>query len=153
MGSPQTGASRGLARGRGLWRAGGAGATLAPMALLATTVAVASGAALGAVARYGVGWLAARVGAAGWHGVLAANVAGSALLGAVTALALRGDLPPLAEAALGTGLCGALTTFSSFSLDNGLLLLEGRYVVLAANVALTLAGGLGALLLILRLLP
>jgi CrcB protein len=68
---------------------------------------VALGAALGAPLRYALG-----------HyfdeglplGTIVANVAGSFLLGWFSALALSGD----AAALLGTGFCGALTTYSAF---------------------------------------
>jgi CrcB protein len=72
-----------------------------------TFVYVALGAALGAPLRY----------ALGHHldrdlplGTIAANVAGSFLLGWFSALALSGN----AAAFLGTGFCGALTTYSAF---------------------------------------
>jgi CrcB protein len=72
-----------------------------------TFVYVALGAALGAPLRYALGH---------WFdddlplGTIAANVVGSLLLGWFSALALAGET----EALLGTGFCGALTTYSAF---------------------------------------
>lgn len=68
---------------------------------------VALGAALGAPLRYALGhWFDGRLPL----GTVAANVAGSFLLGWFSALALTGS----SEALLGTGFCGALTTYSAF---------------------------------------
>lgn len=69
--------------------------------------AVGTGGALGACARYAAGFLVRPAG----RNTLAVNVAGSFLFGAVTAAGV-GDTAALA---LGVGFCGALTTFSSFS--------------------------------------
>ena len=73
-----------------------------------TFLYVALGAALGAPVRYALGHLYDRD-----HlpfGTIAANVMGSFLLGWFSALALGGS----AEALLGTGFCGAMTTYSAF---------------------------------------
>jgi CrcB protein len=70
-------------------------------------LAVGAGGALGACARYAAGTLLRSAG----RDTLAVNVAGSFLLGAVAAAGVDGA----AAFALGTGFCGALTTFSSFS--------------------------------------
>jgi CrcB protein len=73
-----------------------------------TWVYVAAGAALGAPVRYVAGHLFdARVPG----GTIAVNLVGSFLLGLFSALALSGD----GTAFLGTGFCGALTTYSSFA--------------------------------------
>ncbi|MGF1467973.1 MAG: fluoride efflux transporter FluC [Sandaracinaceae bacterium] len=129
---------------------------------LLTALPVAFGGALGAVGRHGVMVAVQRVpGSEGWWAVLLANVLGCALIGALIgwlaafpaaiappfALAER----PLLRGMLVTGLCGALTTFSAFSLDNGILALEGRYRAVALNVGLSLGVGLGATYLALTL--
>ncbi|MFJ5710107.1 MULTISPECIES: fluoride efflux transporter CrcB [unclassified Streptomyces] len=72
-------------------------------------------------------------------GTLVVNVVGSFVLGLLT-----GVTSAQAQLLLGTGLCGALTTYSTFSYET-LKLYEGGakgYAVL--NVAVSLAAGLGA---------
>ncbi|MBS45210.1 MAG: fluoride efflux transporter CrcB [Nocardioides sp.] len=72
---------------------------------------VAVGAAVGAPVRYVVGSL---LDGRGWPlGTFAVNVVGSLLLGVFSALALGGHPAAL----LGTGLCGGLTTYSSFAVQ------------------------------------
>ncbi len=73
-------------------------------------VLVAVGGAAGAVVRYLVGRWINRPGAP-W-GTLAVNVTGSFVLGCVLA---RAD--PATAALVGTGFCGALTTYSTFALE------------------------------------
>ena len=78
---------------------------------LATAALVAAGAAVGAPLRY---WLGVRLDRPHLHrGTLLANTVGSLLLGLFSGLALGGH----ALALLGTGLCGALTTYSSFAVQ------------------------------------
>ncbi len=75
-----------------------------------TALLVAVGAAAGAVLRF----LLASWFDGAWHrGTLVANVAGSFLLGLLSALALSGH----ATALLGTGFCGGFTTYSSFAVQ------------------------------------
>jgi len=104
---------------------------------------VALGAAVGAPARY----LTDRA-VQGWHdsvfpwGTLTVNLIGSFLLGLLTALGA--SLSPAVGAALGTGLCGALTTYSTFSYEI-LRLLENRATFYAVSyVVASLLGGFGA---------
>ena len=65
---------------------------------------------------------------------------GSALLGAVAALVVRGDLDPGWQTVLGTGFAGGLTTFSTLSFDIVQLARERQYgraaLDAAANVVL-----------------
>lgn len=77
------------------------------------------------------------------------NVAGAALLGAVITWAHERPVPApaLLPPLLGTGFCGALTTFSALQLEV-LLLLDGGDVALAALYALvSVAAGLAAVTL------
>lgn len=73
-----------------------------------TVMLVAAGAAVGAPLRY----VAAHLldGRLHW-GTILVNVIGSFLLGLFSGMALSGD----ATALLGTGFCGALTTYSAFA--------------------------------------
>ena len=73
-----------------------------------TWLYVALGAAVGAPLRYVVGHLLD--GRRLHHGTILVNLVGSFLLGWFSGLGLSGD----ALALLGSGFCGALTTYSSF---------------------------------------
>lgn len=77
-----------------------------------TVLYVAVGAALGAPLRYVAGHFLDAF-ALPW-GTLLVNLVGSFLLGLFSALALSGE----AVAFLGTGLCGALTTYSAFAVQS-----------------------------------
>jgi CrcB protein len=74
-------------------------------------------------------------------GTLAVNVVGSAVLGGVLAAASVGHLSSDLVALLGTGLCGALTTFSTFGFETVRLLQEGSTVAAGLNVTVSLAAG------------
>ena len=75
-----------------------------------TVLLVAAGAAGGATLRYLTAHLLG--GRLPW-GTIAVNLVGSFLLGLFSGLALTGDT----MAFLGTGFCGALTTYSSFAVQ------------------------------------
>jgi len=77
-------------------------------------------------------------------GTFAVNVIGSLILGLVTGAVSAGGASPQVQLALGTGFCGALTTYSTFSYET-LRLLEGdaRFLA-AANVAASIVAGLVA---------
>lgn len=77
-------------------------------------------------------------------GTFAVNVSGSLLLGVLVGLALSGRLPSAVDDLVGTGFCGAFTTFSTFSFETLRLLEERDFLLAAANVALSLLVGLGA---------
>nr|WP_276209374.1 fluoride efflux transporter CrcB [Streptomyces harenosi] len=77
-------------------------------------------------------------------GTFAVNVAGCLVLGLLTGAVAAGAAGSRLQLLLGTGLCGALTTYSTFSYET-LRLAEtgaGRYAV--ANVVAGVAAGLGA---------
>lgn len=75
--------------------------------------------------------------------VLLINVLGSFLLGLTVALAGRGVWPEAVRVAFGTGVLGAFTTFSTFSVElDGLL---GRGAVGLAALYAGLSVGLGVL--------
>jgi len=94
----------------------------------------------GAIARFLLdGALSERVDGRFPWGTLAVNVSGSFLLG-VVAGAVDGDAYRL----LATGLLGAYTTFSTWMLESHRLGEDGRLRLGAANVALSLAGGIAA---------
>jgi CrcB protein len=70
------------------------------------------------------------------------NAVGSLVLGLVTGLALRGDVGAFTTSAVGTGLCGGLTTFSTWSYETLRLLEDGAYFEALLNIALSLLLGL-----------
>ena len=86
-------------------------------------VAVAAGAALGGVLRYGVGvWTVSRFGLqSSWLATGFINVSGSLLIGAVAELATRGSISPLARVFFATGILGGYTTFSTYALEIALV--------------------------------
>ncbi len=77
-------------------------------------------------------------------GTLFVNIAGSFLLGFLTGLAIYHALSPVAMAALGTGFCGALTTFSTVAVDVQRFIRDGRYIHAFMNLFLSIFAGAGA---------
>jgi CrcB protein len=67
--------------------------------------------------------------------VLLVNVVGSAIGGVVLALAERGDVSSDIRLVLLTGLCGGLTTFSTWSVESIQLLQDGRWRLAVLSVA------------------
>jgi len=76
--------------------------------------------------------------------VLIVNVIGSAVGGAVLALAVRGDVSSDLRLILLTGFCGGLTTFSTFSVESVQLVMDGKWRVALASVAANLVLGVAA---------
>jgi len=77
-------------------------------------------------------------------GTFAVNVIGSLILGLVTGAVTAGGASPQVQLAVGTGFCGALTTYSTFSYET-LRLLEGDARFFAAsNVVAGIVAGVGA---------
>jgi CrcB protein len=100
-----------------------------------TVLLVFVGAAVGASLRYAASRVLQR--SFPWA-TLAVNVVGSFVLGCVA-----GASPDLV-ALLGTGLCGGLTTYSTFSHETIRLTEDGRYRQAFANVAASLTTGVAA---------
>jgi CrcB protein len=79
-------------------------------------------------------------------GTFLVNIPGSFVLGLLTGLALSNHLSPPGKALLGTGFCGAFTTFSTFSFETVRLLEVGQFLEAALNlVASIVLGFAGAL--------
>jgi CrcB protein len=76
-------------------------------------------------------------------GTLAVNVSGAFLLGLVAGLGLTGDALVLA----GTAALGSYTTFSTWMFESQRLVEEGAGRYAAANVVISLAAGLAAVVL------
>ena len=107
---------------------------MSPLAWLAFVVA----AAIGAPLRYAVdGALTNRTEGSFPWGTFAVNATGSLLLGAITGLALYHAFPATPKVVLGTGFCGAYTTFSTFTFETLRLIEEGALAEAFLNVAAT----------------
>ncbi len=74
-------------------------------------------------------------------GTLVINLAGSAVIGFLLGAQRHLGLPPAAFALLGTGLCGGLTTFSTFSYETLRLLEDGAVSDAGLNVLGSLVAG------------
>jgi CrcB protein len=106
-----------------------------------TALLVVAGALVGAPLRVWITRLAARSERDPAVGTLVANVVGSAVLGALAGAAGAGGA---VLALVGTGFCGALTTFSTFGADVARLVDLRRLLGALGYVAATLVLGLGA---------
>lgn len=109
-----------------------------------TVLLVALGAAVGAPARYLADvWVQSRRDAVLPLGTMSVNVLGSLVLGVVAAASAAPGAPEWLLPLVGTGLCGALTTFSTFGYETLRLVEDGSWREAALNVGLSLL--LGAL--------
>ena len=105
-----------------------------------TVLLVLLGAALGAPTRYLADVAVQRLHTTTFPwGTWTVNVAGSFLLGLVVAADTDWVV-----ALVGTGFCGALTTFSTFGYETVRLTEEGEPATAVSYVALSLAAGLAA---------
>ncbi len=74
-------------------------------------------------------------------GTFVVNMTGSLLLGLITGAALYHAFPDTPKIWLGTGFCGAYTTFSTFTFETIRLLEEGAITDAFANAAASLLTG------------
>ncbi|MFJ5612610.1 fluoride efflux transporter CrcB [Streptomyces sp. NPDC093221] len=77
-------------------------------------------------------------------GTFTVNVVGCLVLGVVTGAVTEGAASSHVQVLLGTGLCGALTTYSTFSYETLRLAESGARFFAAANAVASVAAGLGA---------
>jgi fluoride exporter len=75
-------------------------------------------------------------------GTFAVNAAGSFVLGGLATTSLHTPAPVMAI--LGTGLCGALTTYSTFGYETIRLLQDRARLFALLNAAASIIAGLGA---------
>lgn len=106
---------------------------------------VGVGGGIGSMLRYGVQLLYNKNFPAG---TLLVNIAGSLLIGVAVGISLKNE----AFAAnwklfIASGICGGFTTFSAFTLENILLLQQGKYLMAAFYIVLSMLLGLAAVLL------
>jgi len=116
--------------------------------MLYSVLAVALGAACGALLRWGLGlslnWLYPAIP----PGTLAANLIGGYLIGiAITFFAAHPELPPQWRLLVITGFLGGLTTFSAFSAEITALIEQGRLLSAGAAATLHVGGSIAMTLL------
>jgi CrcB protein len=80
-------------------------------------------------------------------GTFAVNVSGCLILGLLTGAAAAGAADSHLQLLLGTGLCGALTTYSTFSYETLRLTETGAGLYAVANIVGSVTAGLGAVFL------
>lgn len=113
------------------------------MNLLASVASVATGAALGALLRWGLALRLNPLAGPIPLGTLAANLVGGYAIGLVLGwLAQHPELSPQWRLFLVTGLLGGLTTFSTFSAEVVQQLEQGRYAWALATASVHLFGSL-----------
>ncbi len=77
-------------------------------------------------------------------GTFTVNVTGCLILGLLTGAATAGAAPDRIQLLLGTGLCGALSTYSTFSYETLRLAEDGARFFAVVNVVISVVAGLGA---------
>lgn len=104
---------------------------------------VGLGGFIGAVCRYLIGLIPLREGCVFPVKTFLINVAGCFLIGVIAALAVKTNwLNPKAVLFLKVGICGGFTTFSSFALETGGLIEDGRMKLAVLYAVLSVAAGL-----------
>lgn len=108
-----------------------------------SVIAISLGAVLGALARWRLGlWLNQSAAVLPW-GTLAANWIGAYLIGlAVVFFQSQTQIDPAWRLAIITGFLGALTTFSTFSVEVMAMLQHGRWLLAVGTAGLHLFGSL-----------
>lgn len=108
-----------------------------------TMLLIALGAAVGAPARYLTDRaIQSRHETVFPWGTLTVNIVASLILGAVTGAGTH--LNPEVAVLVGTGFCGALSTYSTFGYETLRLAADGARFYAAASIAVSLVAGIGA---------
>ena len=121
-----------------------------------TVLAVGIGGFFGAISRYLIATWVQKFSSSSFFpvGTLSVNVLGSFLIGFLY-LYFSQTIHPTLKAMLITGFLGALTTFSTFSLETLLLLQEGLYLKaglnILLNITLTIASTFAAIIIFKKL--
>jgi len=110
---------------------------------------VGLGGCLGSIARFLTAHMSQNLTHAGFPwGTFIANVAGCFIFGIIYGLSERfGVITPQWRLFLLTGICGGYTTFSAFTHENALFLLNANYLKFFTYTGLSLSLGLAALVL------
>ncbi|MEJ2579159.1 MAG: fluoride efflux transporter CrcB [Kineosporiaceae bacterium] len=110
-----------------------------------TALLVVAGAAVGAPLRYLTDlFVQRRHDSVFPWGTLAVNAAGSLLLGVLVGADLGAGGPTWVITLLGTGFCGALTTFSTFGYETFRLVEDGAWLEAGVNVLASVVVGVVA---------
>lgn len=114
--------------------------------MMAASLAVAAGSALGGVSRHGIDQLLTRTGASSLlTSTIIANLAGCVLIGLVAALSGPGGRVPLSPNSrhfLTAGYCGGLTTFSMLGMETVAMVTNGAPLAAAGYVTLNVGGAI-----------
>ena len=109
---------------------------------MGAALAICIGASVGALARWGLGLWLSPGGLIPW-GTLAANLLGGYLVGiCIAVFQAMPQIDPVWRLLLITGFLGGLTTFSTFSAEVVMHLMEARYGLAAGIAAMHVAGSL-----------
>lgn len=106
--------------------------------MILNCIIVAAGGGLGALSRYLFGFIPVKVVGNFPLSTLIINLAGSFLIGFVVSISGK-ILGPKTILFFKTGFCGGFTTFSTFSLENMLLIQSGHYATVALYMFLSFA--------------
>ena len=105
-------------------------------------IVVGAGGFVGAVCRYLIGLIPLKESCAFPVKTFVINMVGSFLIGIIAALAMRTDLlNPRIVLFLKVGICGGFTTFSSFALETGNLMQDGKWKLAVLYAVLSVATG------------
>ena len=111
--------------------------------MFTTLLSVAAGGAIGASMRYGLSLLIGGTMAWPlWAATLLANILGCAVMGGLAAYLMAHPQYEVWRPFMLIGLCGALTTFSSFTLDSFTLFDKGAYGTLVTYISLSVFSSL-----------
>jgi CrcB protein len=103
------------------------------------------GAAVGAPARYLTDrWVQSTHGTGFPWGTFTVNIVASFVLGLVTGLAATAGISPALAVLIGTGFCGALSTWSTLGYETVRLAEDRAWTQAAFNIVVSVLAGLGA---------
>ncbi len=106
-------------------------------------IVVGAGGFIGAVCRYLIGLISLKENCEFPVKTFVINIVGSFLIGIIAALAMRKDsLNPRIVLFLKVGICGGFTTFSSFALETGDLMQDGKWNLAVIYAVLSMAAGI-----------
>ncbi|HZC25926.1 MAG TPA: fluoride efflux transporter CrcB [Actinopolymorphaceae bacterium] len=112
---------------------------------MTVVLAVALGGLVGAPLRYHLDrFVQARHGSVFPWGTLVVNLTGCFVLGVLAAAGSADVVGGFTSALLGVGVCGALTTYSTFGYETLRLVEDGARLPAVANVVVSVFAGLGA---------